>query len=61
MKNYPHRDDNYTDDIRSYDDVPGSPFYEEKERCEVCGELFTEEDLEKGYCHNCLKEENEDG
>ena len=30
--------DNYSDDIRSWDDSPDSPFYSEPDCCEVCDE-----------------------
>ena len=29
---------NYPDDIRDFDNSPGSPFYEEPPCCEECGE-----------------------
>lgn len=60
---------NYPDDIRNYDNHPGSPFYEAPPvKCSVCTKLFdgdnsetSQHDEEKLLCsEECLEEFNEE-
>jgi hypothetical protein len=51
--------DNYPDDIRQYDNHPGSPFFEEPPHCEKCGKLCVfEQDGDGGVddLHICRDE-----
>lgn len=54
---------NYPDDIRSYDNDPRSPFYDDRQRCEECGAICDEEDFytdsednSVGVCAYCKHE-----
>ena len=48
---------NYPDDIRNYDDTPGSPFYEEPySQCADCEYWFPLEEMDEDdpeRCENC--------
>ena len=55
--------DNYPSDIRSYDNDPRSPFYEEPPECDECGSVLTldvdcDEDgtYQIAYCEECEDE-----
>ena len=45
---------NYPDDIRNYDDHPGSPFYIEPWiMCEVCEAIYPPDEMEDAMCVSC--------